>query len=260
MPATIARSAGPVCRWSPSASRTAAAETAPRATTRASQPSPDRRLYGLQAPRRSGAIRRSGYARGVLGASTAQVLRASRRRPVADGVLDRGADGLAMAARGRGPRLSGRGPAPGEAGDFGVRCRRIVRALAGELGRIPGKSKLAEAIRYADTRRKDLVLFLHDGRVEIDSNIMERAIHHHTQDRPVRRLRRWRPNLGNPRHPHHDRQAQRRRSKRWLAVTLERIAIGWPNRQIDDLMPWHPLPAQTASAGRLLSSDRRRPI
>ncbi|UOM36134.1 transposase domain-containing protein [Acuticoccus sp. I52.16.1] len=29
----------------------------------------------------------------------------------------------------------------------------------------------------------------------------------------------------------------------WLTLTLERIASGWPNCQIDDLMPWHPLPA-----------------
>ncbi|WP_226575184.1 transposase domain-containing protein [Acuticoccus sediminis] len=28
-----------------------------------------------------------------------------------------------------------------------------------------------------------------------------------------------------------------------MTLTLERIAAGWPNRQIDDLMPWLPLPA-----------------
>jgi transposase len=45
-----------------------------------------------------------------------------------------------------------------------------------ELPRISGKSKLAEAIRYATSRRKVLEYFLIDGRVEIDSNIVERAI------------------------------------------------------------------------------------
>ena len=45
-----------------------------------------------------------------------------------------------------------------------------------ELPRISGKSKLAEAIRYARSRRAALELFLEDGRVEIDSNIVERAI------------------------------------------------------------------------------------
>ena len=45
-----------------------------------------------------------------------------------------------------------------------------------ELPRISGKSKLAEAIRYATSRREALGRFLLDGRVEIDSNIVERAI------------------------------------------------------------------------------------
>ena len=45
-----------------------------------------------------------------------------------------------------------------------------------ELPRYPAKSKLAEAIRYATSRRKVLECFLIDGRVEIDSNIVERAI------------------------------------------------------------------------------------
>ncbi|MFK3668517.1 IS66 family transposase, partial [Ochrobactrum teleogrylli] len=45
-----------------------------------------------------------------------------------------------------------------------------------ELGKVSGKSKTAEAIRYAFTRREALERFLTDGRVEIDSNIVERAI------------------------------------------------------------------------------------
>jgi transposase len=45
-----------------------------------------------------------------------------------------------------------------------------------ELGEVSGKSKTAEAIRYALTRREALERFLTDGRIEIDSNIVERAI------------------------------------------------------------------------------------
>ncbi len=45
-----------------------------------------------------------------------------------------------------------------------------------ELAKVSGKSKTAEAIRYAMTRRQSLELFLQDGRIEIDSNIVERAI------------------------------------------------------------------------------------
>src|SRR5215813_6117634 len=45
-----------------------------------------------------------------------------------------------------------------------------------ELPRLSGKSKLAEAIRYATSRRTALERFLSDGRIEIDSNTVERAI------------------------------------------------------------------------------------
>ncbi|MHA6732472.1 IS66 family transposase, partial [Devosia sp. A369] len=48
--------------------------------------------------------------------------------------------------------------------------------LEKELPRISGKSKLAEAIRYTLSRRATLERFLADGRIEIDSNIVERAI------------------------------------------------------------------------------------
>jgi transposase len=48
--------------------------------------------------------------------------------------------------------------------------------LEGELGRISAKSALAEAIRYALRHWKGLGLFLDDGRVEIDSNTVERTI------------------------------------------------------------------------------------
>jgi hypothetical protein len=45
-----------------------------------------------------------------------------------------------------------------------------------ELPRLSGKSKLAEAIRYATSRRVALKRFLTHARIEIDSNIVERAI------------------------------------------------------------------------------------
>jgi transposase len=48
--------------------------------------------------------------------------------------------------------------------------------LEGELGRVSAKSALAEAIRYAPRHWKGLGLFLDDGRVEIDSNTVERTI------------------------------------------------------------------------------------
>ncbi|SDO11028.1 Transposase IS66 family protein [Ensifer sp. YR511] len=44
------------------------------------------------------------------------------------------------------------------------------------LPRVSGKSKLAEALRYAISRRDIFERFLTDGRIELDSNIVERAI------------------------------------------------------------------------------------
>jgi len=48
--------------------------------------------------------------------------------------------------------------------------------LESQLAAVSGKSTIAEAIRYALTRWDGLTRFLDDGRVEIDSNAVERAI------------------------------------------------------------------------------------
>src|SRR4051794_4112575 len=60
------------------------------------------------------------------------------------------------------------------------RSRPLVEALhawlTAQLGRVSGKSGLAEAIRYALRHWQGLVLFLDDGRLELDTNTIERAI------------------------------------------------------------------------------------
>ena len=111
-----------------------------------------------------------------------------------------------------------------------------------ELARIPGKSKLAEAIRYARSRRKALERFLHDGRLDIDSNAVERAIRPQTITRKnalfagsngggqtwatiATLLQTAKMNGVDP--------------FAWLTQTLQRIAAGWPNRDLDQLLPWH---------------------
>ena len=53
---------------------------------------------------------------------------------------------------------------------------RLFHLWEQELPRLSGKSKLAEAIRYATSGRLALERFLTDRRIEIDSNIVERAI------------------------------------------------------------------------------------
>jgi transposase len=60
------------------------------------------------------------------------------------------------------------------------RSRPIVDGLHGwlaaRLEQVSGKSALAEAIRYALRHWPGLVLFLEDGRLELDTNTVERAI------------------------------------------------------------------------------------
>ena len=110
------------------------------------------------------------------------------------------------------------------------------------LPRISGKSKLAEAIRYALSRREAFEHFLHDGRIEIDSNIVERAI------RPqaiVRKNSLFAGNAGGGRTwATLSTLIQTAKMKKvdplaWLTQTLERIAAGWPASDIDALMPWN---------------------
>ena len=48
--------------------------------------------------------------------------------------------------------------------------------LEAQLPLLPGRAKLAEAMRYALSRWDGLTRFLHDGRVELDTNPVERAI------------------------------------------------------------------------------------
>ena len=48
--------------------------------------------------------------------------------------------------------------------------------LTEQLSRVSGRSTLAQAIRYALNHWKGLVLFLDDGRLELDTNTVERAM------------------------------------------------------------------------------------
>jgi transposase len=60
------------------------------------------------------------------------------------------------------------------------RSRPLVEAMQGwlhrQLDRLFGRSALAQAIRYALNHWKGLILFLDDGRLELDTNIVERAM------------------------------------------------------------------------------------
>jgi hypothetical protein len=122
---------------------------------------------------------------------------------------------------------------------------RILNALEpwlrGKLGLISQKSKLAEAIRYALVRCEGLTRFVDDERIEIHSNVIERAI------QPLALTHNNALFAGSDRGGEHwaiiaslvetcqlcevDPQA-------YLADVLSRIVTGHLNTQIDDLLPW----------------------
>lgn len=114
------------------------------------------------------------------------------------------------------------------------------------------KSKLAEAIRYALSRRAGLGRFLDDGRIEIDSNVVKRSI------RPIALGRKNALFVGSDGGGEHwavtaslvetarlngvDPQA-------CLADTMTRIVAGHPRSQIDELLPRsYPTPPPKAVA------------
>jgi transposase len=113
--------------------------------------------------------------------------------------------------------------------------------LTAQLARLPSGSPTAQAIRYALNHREGLVQFLQDGRIELDTNTVERAI------RPICLSRknalfasgddggaRWaavaslvetcKLNGVDP--------------QRYFTDALTRLVNGWPNSRIDELMPW----------------------
>src|SRR5450432_1336623 len=113
--------------------------------------------------------------------------------------------------------------------------------LRAKLALISQKSKLAEAIRYALSRWDGLTRFLDDGRIEIDSNTVERSI------RPIALNRKnalfagsdgggdnWAviaTLIENCKLSGVDPHA-------YLTDVLGKIVNGHPNSQIDDLLPW----------------------
>ncbi len=127
-----------------------------------------------------------------------------------------------------------------------ARSRPVVDALKpwleGQLRRVPPCGGLAEAIRYALARWPALCRFLDDGRIELDTNPVERAI------RPVA--------LGRKNHLFAGSDGG---ADRWAIVAslletakltgiepyvylkdvLERMTDGHPMNRIDELLPWN---------------------
>jgi transposase len=113
--------------------------------------------------------------------------------------------------------------------------------LREKLALISQKTKLAEAIRYALSRWEGLARFIDDGRVEIDSNVVERSI------RPIALNRKNALFAGS------DGGGENWAAiaslvetcklndvdpQTWFADVLTKIVNGHPNGKIDELMPW----------------------
>ena len=112
----------------------------------------------------------------MLGSRQAQVLRgaAGHRLPIAAEALQPIAELYAIETTIRGPPAAAR---------LGVRQAKslplvtsIKAWLEKQFAQIPPRGGLADAIRYALSRWTALCCFLNDGRVELDTNAIERAV------------------------------------------------------------------------------------
>jgi transposase len=120
--------------------------------------------------------------------------------------------------------------------------------LEARLGEVSGKSVIAAAIRYALSHWDGLTRFLDDGRIELDTNIVERSM------RPVALNRK------NALFAGHDEGAANWAliaslietaklndvdPQAYLADVLTKLVNLWPVARLDELMPWTWAPART---------------
>ena len=110
-----------------------------------------------------------------------------------------------------------------------------------QLARVSGKSLIAEAIRYGLSHWDGLTRFLDDGRIELDTNIVERGI------RPIALNRK------NALFAGHDQGAENWACiaslietcklhgvdpQAYLTDVLTKLVNLWPASRLDELMPW----------------------
>jgi transposase len=113
--------------------------------------------------------------------------------------------------------------------------------LEEQLARVSGKSVIAEAIRYGLNHWDGLTRFLEDGRIELDTNIVERGM------RPIALNRK------NALFAGHDQGAENWAAiaslvetcklhgvdpQAYFADVLTRLVNLWPQSRLDELMPW----------------------
>jgi transposase len=138
-----------------------------------------------------------------------------------------------------------------------TRSKPLVLALKAwfeqQLTRVSGKATIAEHIRYALNHWDGLTRFLDDGRIELDTNIVERSI------RPLVLNRK------NALFAGHDQGAENWaciaslietcklcgvEPQAYLTDVLTKLVNLWPASRLDELMPW----AWAAERGRSLAA------
>jgi transposase len=126
------------------------------------------------------------------------------------------------------------------------------------VGRVSGVSDLAEAIRYALRHWSGLLVFLDDGRVEMDTNVVERAIRPNTL---TRKNALFAGSDGGARHwaiamtliqtaklNHVDPMA-------WLTDVLQRVVSGQTKaHHLQTLLPWNWAAANASQAAAELAA------
>jgi len=121
-------------------------------------------------------------------------------------------------------------------------CQALKRFLEKQLGRVSAKAPIAQAIRYAIRHWQGLTRYLDDGRIDLDSNIVERSM------RPQALTRK------NALFAGHDDGAENwaivasliETAKlngidpyTYLADVLSRLVNLWSNARLDELLPWN---------------------
>ena len=135
------------------------------------------------------------------------------------------------------------------------RSKPLVEALhlwlQDKLATVSGKSTIAEAIRYALSRWEGLTRFLDDGRIEIDSNVIERTM------RPIALGRKNHLFAGSDWGGEHwavvaslieTCKMNRIDPEAYLRDVLARIVARHPMSRIDELLPFAYRPAQAENA------------
>lgn len=110
-----------------------------------------------------------------------------------------------------------------------------------QVAKLPARSPTAEAIRYALNHWDGLTRFLDDGRIELDNNSVERAM------RPVCLSRKNSLFAGSDEGGENwaclaslieTCKLNRVNPQAYFTDLLTRLVNGWPQKRIDELMPW----------------------